>query len=80
MLEPLIKSIALLKRNVMAAPFEAAFAAQAQKQESQLMSIHYRTDEAIYIKSMPDRVTVIFSTEFKDETDKVYGRVFLQVF
>lgn len=78
-LEPLIKSLSLLKRNVMAAPYEAAFAAQAEKQESQLMTIHYRPNEAIYIKALPDRVTVIFSTEFKDETDRIYGKVFLQV-
>jgi actin related protein 2/3 complex subunit 2 len=44
------------------------------------MSIHYRPDEAIFVKALPDRVTVIFSTEFKEETDKIYGKVFLQVF
>jgi actin related protein 2/3 complex, subunit 2 len=70
----------MLKRNALAAPFEAAFAMQAEKQESGLMAIHYRQDEAIYIKAMPDRVTVIFSTEFKEETDKIYGKIFLQVF
>ena len=63
----------------MAAPFEAAFAAQQQKRESELFSIHYRDEEVIYIKALPDRVTVIFSTEFKDEADKVYGKLFLQV-
>ena len=79
MIEPLIKACSLLKRNALAAPFEAAFAAQQKQTESQLMTIPYRANEAIYIKSMPDRVTVIFSTEFKDETDKIYGKVFLQV-
>lgn len=64
----------------MAAPFEAAFASQTKGVESELMQIHYRVDEAIYIKALPDRVTVIFSTEFKDETDKIYGKVFLQEF
>ena len=63
----------------MAAPFETAFSIQARKEESTLMAIHYRLQEAIYIKALPDRVTVIFSTEFKEETDKVYGKVFLQV-
>ncbi len=63
----------------MAAPFEAAFACQMEKQESKLMAINYRPGEAIYVKSLPDRVTVIFSTEFKEETDKIYGKVFLQV-
>ncbi|KAJ3321480.1 hypothetical protein HDV06_004149 [Boothiomyces sp. JEL0866] len=78
--EPLIKACSLLKRNALAAPFEVAFAAQQQQQESALMAIPYRINEAIYIKALPDRVTVIFSTEFKDETDKIYGKVFLQEF
>lgn len=43
-----------------------------------MMVIHYRPDEAIFIRALPDRVTVIFSTTFKDETDKIYGKVFLQ--
>jgi actin related protein 2/3 complex subunit 2 len=63
----------------MAAPFETAFAIHGRKEESALMAVHYRLQEAIYIKALPDRVTVIFSTEFQEETDKVYGKVFLQV-
>lgn len=43
------------------------------------MQIHYRDEEAIYIQAAHDRVTVIFSTIFKDETDRTFGKVFLQV-
>ena len=43
-------------------------------------SIHYRDEEAIYIKASHDRVTVIFSTLFRDETDRIFGKVFLQEF
>lgn len=43
------------------------------------MQIHYREDEAIYVQASHDRVTVVFSTMFKEETDRVFGRVFLQV-
>ena len=79
--------MALLKRNAMAAPFERAFDAQslAEKEDnwdpssSQLMTIHYRDGEAIYIQNQQDRVTVIFSTLFKEETDRVFAKVFLQV-
>lgn len=78
-----IESVALLKRNAMAGPFERAFAEQKDLEASggqgQFMQIHYRDEEAIYIQASPDRVTVIFSTIFKDETDRVYGKVFLQV-
>lgn len=44
-----------------------------------LKIIKYREEEAIFIQASNDRVTVIFSTVFKEETDRVYGKVFLQV-
>ncbi|KDN38862.1 putative ARC35-subunit of the Arp2/3 complex [Tilletiaria anomala UBC 951] len=45
-----------------------------------IMTINYRDDEAIYVIPAADRVTVVFSTTFKEETDKIFGRVFLQEF
>lgn len=95
--EELVRRVALLKRNVMAAPFEKAFdqfdqlAEEASKYTSEsapqgiaeggeVMAIHYREEEAFYIKASHDRVTVIFSTLFKDEVDRIFGKVFLQEF
>ena len=95
--EALVNKISLLKRNVMAAPFERAFDEFSSLQEEaskytsesapaglaeggEVMSIHYREDEAIYVKASFDRVTVIFSTMFTDETDRIFGKVFLQEF
>ncbi|MCJ1420058.1 ARP2/3 actin-organizing complex subunit Arc34 [Xylographa parallela] len=46
----------------------------------EVMAIHYREEEAIYIKASHDRVTVIFSTIFREETDRIFGKVFLQEF
>jgi actin related protein 2/3 complex, subunit 2 len=43
------------------------------------MEIRYRDEEAIYVQAANDRVTVVFSTIFKDETDRTFGKVFLQV-
>ena len=43
------------------------------------MQIHYRDEEAIYIQAASDRVTVIFSTVFREETDRIFGKLFLQV-
>lgn len=82
--DALIKSISLLKRNALAAPFELAFehckqlAASGQGQ-GELLALHYRDEEAIYIQASSDRVTVIFSTVFREETDRIFGKVFLQV-
>ncbi|ORY73650.1 Arp2/3 complex, 34 kd subunit p34-Arc-domain-containing protein [Leucosporidium creatinivorum] len=88
----LITSFSLLKRNALAAPFERAFARQKELEakgppgenevveKEQLMGVHYRPEEAIYLLPSPDRVTIIFSTIFKEETDRIFGRVFLQEF
>lgn len=88
----IIDSIALLKRNLLAAPFEQAFKeyeSLANKHaetnlepetRASILEINYRDEESIYIQPSFDRVTVIFSTVFKDETDKIFGKVFLQEF
>ena len=81
--EAFVLSIALFKRHALAAPFERAFKSQKELEASggqgELMEIHYRDEEAIYIQAAPDRVTVIFSTIFREETDRIFGKVFLQV-
>ena len=55
-------------------------APQGVREGGAVRAIHYREEEAIYIKASHDRVTVIFSTIFREETDRVYGKVFLQEF
>ncbi|KAJ3030679.1 UNVERIFIED_CONTAM: hypothetical protein HDU68_008206 [Siphonaria sp. JEL0065] len=78
--EALVKKLSLLKRNALAAPFEAAFQAQSEGKQTDVMTVNYREREAIYVQGFPDRVTVIFSTQFKEETDQIFGKVFLQEF
>jgi len=55
-------------------------APQGVREGGEVRAIHYREEEAIYIKASFDRVTVIFSTVFREETDRVFGKVFLQEF
>lgn len=62
-----------------ASRFTLEAAPQGVQEGGQLMAIHYREEEAIYIKASHDRVTVIFSTVFREETDRIFGKVFLQV-
>jgi actin related protein 2/3 complex subunit 2 len=79
----------------MAAPFEKAIDTHHQLAEassslspetapsatqSEVMVIRYRDEEAMYIQASHDRVTVIFSTVFREETDRVFGKVFLSEF
>ena len=63
-----------------ASKFTSEEAPQGVREGGQVMAIHYRDEEAIYIKASHDRVTVIFSTVFREETDRVFGKVFIQEF
>ncbi|CAH8636260.1 unnamed protein product [Schistosoma rodhaini] len=73
----------LLKRNCMAAVFEKFFEYQIKSNAdsgSKRAVIHYRDDETMYVQALADRVTVIFSTTFKDPDDLLIGKVFMQEF
>ncbi|XP_062517445.1 actin-related protein 2/3 complex subunit 2-like [Corticium candelabrum] len=79
--ETVIQKAALLKRNCFASVFEKYFNAQAKGDTSESRAIvHYRDDETMYVSAEKDRVTVVFSTIFKDDDDIVIGKVFLQEF
>jgi len=68
--------LALLKRHLYAAPFQRAI----EKKGAELIAFAYRPEEHVYIKSDPDRVTVIFEVLFRDADDIVFSKVFLQEF
>lgn len=63
-----------------ASKFTSESAPEGVREGDEVMAIHYREEEAIYIKASHDRVTVIFSTIFREETDRIFGKVFLQEF
>lgn len=63
-----------------ASKYTSEEAPQGVQEGGEVMSIHYREEEAIYVKASHDRVTVIFSTIFREETDRVFGKVFIQEF
>lgn len=73
----------MLKRNCLAAVFEAYFEFQSKQAPTTAVQkravIHYRDDETMYVSASSDRVTVIFSTVFKDADDNIIGRVFMEV-
>jgi actin related protein 2/3 complex subunit 2 len=62
-----------------ASKYTSESAPQGVQEGGEVMAVHYREEEAIYIKASHDRVTVIFSTVFREETDRIFGKVFLQV-
>jgi actin related protein 2/3 complex subunit 2 len=63
-----------------AAKFTRESAPEGVAEGGEVMTIHYREEEAIFVKASYDRVTVIFSTIFREETDRIFGKVFLQEF
>eukprot|EP01113_Clastostelium_recurvatum_P035275 TRINITY_DN489_c0_g1_i1.p2 TRINITY_DN489_c0_g1~~TRINITY_DN489_c0_g1_i1.p2 ORF type:complete len:317 (-),score=122.68 TRINITY_DN489_c0_g1_i1:109-1011(-) len=79
--ETLAKHIAAFKRHLIAAPFLYVFEAMEKKAAlPDIIAIHYRDQEAFYIKPEGDRVIVIFDVNFKDADDIVFSKVFLQEF
>lgn len=68
------------RRQEEASKFTSESAPEGLREGGEVMAIHYRDEEAIYIKASYDRVTVIFSTIFREETDRIFGKVFLQEF
>ncbi|XP_071441377.1 actin-related protein 2/3 complex subunit 2 [Hetaerina americana] len=76
-----VKKVGLLKRNCFASVFEKYFEFQERGEEGHKRAvINYRTDETLYVEAKADRVTVVFSTLFRDEDDVVIGKVFMQEF
>ncbi|KAF2756671.1 actin-related protein-like protein 2/3 complex subunit 2 [Pseudovirgaria hyperparasitica] len=63
-----------------ASKYTSEQAPQGVQEGGEVRAIHYREAEAIFVKASHDRVTVIFSTIFSDETDRIFGKVFLQEF
>lgn len=79
--QAVVKKIGLLKTNCFASVFVKYFEFQEKGEEGAKRAVvHYRDEETMYVEAKADRVTVVFSTIFRDETDVVIGKVFMQEF
>ncbi|CAK5080595.1 unnamed protein product [Meloidogyne enterolobii] len=77
----IVKKASFLKRNCFASVFEKYFKFQEEGQEGERRAVvHFREDETLFVEAKSDRVTVIFSTIFKDPDDVIIGKIFLQEF
>ncbi|KAJ3429288.1 actin-related protein 2/3 complex subunit 2 [Anaeramoeba flamelloides] len=78
----IIKDVALLRRNIIGAPFLFVFEAVSRGEDlgDQTAKFEYRSEESIFLKPSTDKVTVVFSILFKDKDDQVFGQVFLKEF
>lgn len=83
-----ILKISLLKVIIISYAFHLSFnehlklshLPEGSQESTNIHLIQYRDNENIYIKPSGDRITVIFETIFQDETDKIFGKVFIQEF
>ncbi|RMX63888.1 hypothetical protein DD238_005940 [Peronospora effusa] len=77
-----IGRLAVLKRNILGAPFEQCFEALQNGNASSLgpVQIPYRRNEMIYVLPQADRIVIVYSVCFDDKTDQAIARVFLQEF
>ena len=67
--------------NILNSSFFTRIIVQERGEEGQTQAvIHYRDDETMYVEAKSDRVTVIFSTIFKDASDIILSEVFMREF
>jgi len=80
--ETIARNFALIKRNLLGAPFKRAFEALAADKPGSIkpVVIPYRVTEKIVLQPSSDRVNVFFTIKFQDEQDRALARVFLQEF
>ena len=87
-LQKIPRHISLLKRHLLAGPFLQAFA-QAKAGGGNMVQIHYRQDESIFIKPASETVTVVFSIflgspppadDPNPQEIRLFFKVFLQEF
>merc|ERR1711991_618394 len=66
--------LAMLKRNLFAAPFASYFDACAKKQDLPCLAVKYRGDEAVFLKTEQDRCICIFNAFFRGQGRSVAGQ------
>lgn len=78
----LADKVALLKRNVLAAPFHHVFAlAREQKIMDKALEIPYRKDESFFLRTTKEGgVVVVFQMRFKEGNDLIIADVFMKEF
>lgn len=75
--EKLAEDISLLKAHLVGAPFFRYFTALKEGASMECGQFSLSEDTVIYLVPKPDRVIVIFSFHFKEKSDEVIARAFL---
>jgi actin related protein 2/3 complex subunit 2 len=78
--ETLVSQISQLKATVIGGVFNQFFTNLAEGKETKNFSFQLRADTTIYFVPKNDRVTVLFTVDFKEKVDRAVARVFMQEF
>jgi len=78
--EALVSSISQLKPTVIGGVFDHFFSALMANQVPAPFSFALRADTTVYFVPDKDRVTVLFTVDFKEKVDRAVARVFMQEF
>ena len=77
----LITRLSLLKSTLVGGVFDAYFSGLLSSTPlTSSFTFNLRSDTALYFIPKADRVTVVFSLSFQEETDRAIARIFMQEF
>jgi len=79
--EDLITKLSMLKANVLGGVFDYYFSNLLKKGKPlERFQFNLRSDTIIYLVPSADRLTVVFSLDFKEKVDRAVAKIFMQEF
>jgi len=76
-----LKSLIHMKRDLLGAPLGKILKDVASGSANRdMVELHYRPDESVWVKPGKDQITVVYLIRFRDADDVIIAKVFLQEF
>jgi len=79
--DAMLKNLTHMKRDLLGAPLGRILKDVAGgKPGNEMVELHYRPDESVFVKPGKEQITVVYLIRFKDADDIIIAKVFLQEF
>jgi len=78
--ESVVQSVSQLKHTVIGGVFDYFFGQLIANKVPEPFKFNLRSDTTVYFVPRTDRVTVLFTVDFKEKVDRAVARVFMQEF
>jgi actin related protein 2/3 complex, subunit 2 len=76
-----LKNLIHMKRDLLGAPLGKILKdVAANSANRDMVELHYRPDESVWVKPGKDQITVVYLIRFRDADDVIIAKVFLQEF